>query len=78
MFYMYIKIHKNNSGSSACSNRQLMQRKEAKDNFYDMLQRVTEIPRRDMIMMMRDWNATIRAKQEGEDDVVGQHRLGEE
>lgn len=52
---------------------------EAKDSFYDLLQRVTdEIPRHDMIMMMGDWNAKIGARQEGEDGVVGWHGLGDE
>lgn len=51
---------------------------EAKDSFYDLLQRVTdEIPRQDMIMMMGDWNAKIGARQEGEDGVVGWHGLGD-
>ena len=31
-----------------------------------------------MIMMMSDWNAKIGATQEGEDGVVGRHRLGDE
>ena len=52
---------------------------ETKDSFYDLLQGVTdEIPRHDVIMMMGDWNAKIRAPQEGEDGVVGRHGLGDE
>ena len=52
---------------------------ETKDSFYDLLQRVTdEIPKHEMIMMMGDWNAMIRAAQKGEDGVVGRHGLEDE
>ena len=49
---------------------------EAKETFYDQLQKVLDaVPRHDMLLVMEDWNAKVRARQEGESGIVGKHAL---
>ena len=53
---------------------------EAKETFYDQLQKVLRDavprpPRHNMLLVLGDWNAKVRAKQEGEGGLVGKHGL---
>ena len=50
---------------------------QEKDDFYERLQQVYDkTPQHDIIITMRDWNATLRDQTEGEGEVVGRHGLG--
>ena len=49
---------------------------EAKETFYDQLQKVLDtVPRRDMLLVMGDWNAKVGERKEGESGIVGKHGL---
>ena len=49
---------------------------EAKDVFYEQVQSVLDkIPKRDIVILMGDWNAKVGDKQDGEEGVVGRHGL---
>ena len=49
---------------------------EAKETFYDQLQKVLDtVPRHDMLLVMGDWNAKVGERQEGENGIVGKDGL---
>ena len=49
---------------------------EAKETFYDQLQKVLDaVPRHDMLLVRGDWNAKVGTRQEGESGIVGEHGL---
>lgn len=49
---------------------------EAKDDFYDQLQKVTDsVPKHDILIIMGDWNAKVGERREGEERVMGKEGL---
>ena len=49
---------------------------EAKDDFYDQLQKVTDsVPKHDILVLMGDWNAKVEQRQVVEEGVMGKEAL---
>ena len=49
---------------------------EAKDDFYDQLQKVIDsVPKHDILVLMGDWNAKVGERQVGEERVMGKEAL---
>ena len=49
---------------------------EAKDDFYDQLQKVIDsVPKLDILVLMGDWNAKVGERQVGEEGVMGKEAL---